>query len=103
MKLFAKVENTIVTNLVIAESVEWCKKYISDSNWIETFESNSPRMHCGVGWIYHEILDNFSEPRLYPSWILNESDMKWYAPIPRPTDGYWHWDEETKQWIEIQA
>lgn len=101
MPLFAKVEDNIVVELLVAKSAEWCNQYVSEGTWIETFESNTPRKHCGVNWIYHPELDNFSEPKEFESWTLDEETMNWIPPVPRPEEGFWIWDEDSLSWTEV--
>jgi hypothetical protein len=101
MGLFAHIEDNIVTKLVIAETAEWCQQHVSDGLWIESFEENTPRKHCGIGWIYYEELDNFSEPKPFESWTLDEETMTWNPPILKPEGPYSYWDEETLNWIQV--
>ena len=36
----------------------------------------------------------------FPSWTLDETTLKWSAPIPKPDDGQkYRWDEDTLSWI----
>jgi hypothetical protein len=53
-----------------------------------------------IGMIYDEDLDAFIHPKIHESWILDEETGVWNPPIPRPTEGWWIWDEDTLSWIE---
>jgi hypothetical protein len=40
----------------------------------------------------------FYPPQPYPSWTRDEGN--WQAPTPRPTEGFWSWDESSLSWVE---
>ena len=36
----------------------------------------------------------------YPSWVLDENVMRFFAPVPCPTEGFpWVWDDPTLSWV----
>lgn len=40
--------------------------------------------------------------KAFPSWVFDEPNCKYIAPIPYPTDGKsYRWDEPTLSWVEI--
>jgi hypothetical protein len=102
MQLFAKVENGIVTNVIVA-SEEVINSGAFGTGWIETWTDtiNNPRKnYAGIGYTYDETLNAFIPPQLFPSWILN-SDCQWTAPVPFPTNASvydYTWDESTISW-----
>ena len=64
--------------------------------------------YAGIGYTYDEDRDAFIPPKLYASWLLNETTCQWDAPIDYPTDGkVYFWDEEAHQadnltgWVEL--
>jgi len=64
--------------------------------------------YAGIGYTYDEARDAFIPPKLYASWLLNETTCQWDAPIDYPTDGkVYFWDEEAHQadnltgWVEL--
>ena len=114
MTHFAKVENGIVTNIIVAEQ-EFVDKISGE--WIQTSYNTrggihySPNSHdpdggvairknwAGVGYTYDENRDAFFEPKPFASWKLNEETCIWEAPIPYPDDGNLYvWNEETQLW-----
>jgi hypothetical protein len=122
MSHFAKVENGIVTNIIVIEQEVLNSGLWGDpSLWIQTSyntrggihylpDSNTPsgQPHvrgnfAGLGHIYDKELDAFYEPSPYPSWTLNKTTFSWESPVPKP-ENYNRWDfdwnEETKTWIE---
>ena len=55
--------------------------------------------HAGIGYKYDQTRDAFIPPKVYNSWILNETTCKWEAPVAHPNDGkIYTWNEETQQW-----
>lgn len=45
----------------------------------------------------------FRARRHPPSWVFDESSLKWGPPIPYPQDGQrYHWDEQTISWAQVQ-
>lgn len=57
------------------------------------------------GFIYDAKLDGFIEPKpTYASWILNEQEGRWQAPVPCPIDDQIYvWDEPTVSWKVIPS
>ena len=59
------------------------------------------RPRPSVGWTYSEG-EGFRPPRPYPSWTWSGSI--WSPPKPAPTTpGRWVWDEESGDWVDIEA
>tara|TARA_Y100001970_G_C14069474_1_gene768568 strand:+ start:401 stop:796 length:396 start_codon:yes stop_codon:yes gene_type:complete len=55
--------------------------------------------HPSVGYTYDEDRDAFIPPKLYPSWILNETTCRWDSPVAYPSDGnVYTWNETTQKW-----
>jgi hypothetical protein len=55
--------------------------------------------HAGMGYTYDENRDAFIPPKLFNSWILNETTCIWEAPVARPNDeGRYTWNESTLSW-----
>lgn len=109
MSHFAKIENGIVTQVIVAE-----QDFIDtlEGQWIQTSYNTFGNQHklsktplrgnfAGLGYTYDETNDVFYAPKPYPSWILNQSTWLWDAPTPMPTDGkIYKWDEDTLSWKE---
>lgn len=63
-----------------------------------TFRKN----YAGVGFTYDTARDAFIPPQPYSSWLLNETNCQWDAPVQYPTDGKLYiWDEPTTSWVEV--
>jgi hypothetical protein len=71
--------------------------------WIQTSYNSRMRKHyAGIDFIYDELLDAFLPPKPFDSWILNQENYLWQAPVAMPTDGkMYNWNETTTSWIEI--
>lgn len=104
MSHYAKVENGIVTKVIVAEA-EFFDIYVDDTpgKWIQTYKDRSQRKnYAGIGYTYDETRDAFIPPKPFPSWTLNETTCLWDAPIEYPDDGnQYQWNEETTSWDQI--
>lgn len=109
---YAKVENGIVTNVIVADE-EFFETFIDSSpgEWIQTSYNTHGGVHseggvplrknfAGIGYAYDAKLDAFIPPKPHASWVLNEETCLWNAPVPAPEDGgVYNWSEENQQWI----
>ena len=117
MAHFAKIENGIVTQVIVvsnadtanADGVEeeyigvaFCKRLFG-GEWKQTsYNGNSRKNYAGIGYSFDESRNAFIPPKPFPSWILVEETCNWTAPVLYPTDGKMYgWDEDTKNWIEV--
>lgn len=129
MAHFAKVQNGIVTRVIVAEP-EFFDTFVDDSpgKWIKTSynmrggvyydpatgepaadqsvinddEARQRKNYAGKGYTYDATRDAFIPPQPYASWTLNEDTCLWDAPVAYPTDGkIYTWDEETTNWVEV--
>jgi len=112
MSHFAKVENGIVTQVIVAEQ-DVIDSGLFGTGWVQTSYNTYGGVHknggtpmrknyAGVGYSYDLGRDAFIPPKPYASWILNETTCLWDAPTPRPTDDKrYTWDEPTTSWVEV--
>lgn len=110
MAHFAKIENDIVTQVIVVDNQYeqqgqyWINNHLGlEGEWIQTSYNRNFRVHyAGVGYIYDRENDVFHEPQPYPSWNLDKTDWVWIPPVPYPSDGLLYiWDEEKLNWIEF--
>jgi hypothetical protein len=97
MAIYAKIENNIVTNIIVCE-----EEKISELSgvYIECSEDGSIRYNYpSIGWIYDSENDAFIPPKIFESWVLN-SNYKWEAPISKP-EGNYFWNDSEGSWVEI--
>jgi len=60
------------------------------------------KQYAGIGYKYDADADVFITPQPFPSWIL-DNNFDWQAPISKPNQGKWSWDEEIGNWVEAVA
>jgi len=111
---YAKVENSIVTKVIVSEST-YFDTFVDSSpgEWVQTsynthggVHSNSEtplrKNYAAVGMTYDLTRDAFIPPQPYPSWTLVEDTCLWEAPVAYPTDDkMYKWDEDTTSWVEV--
>lgn len=103
MSHFAKIENGIVTQVIVAEQDFIDSGHAGDSSlWVQTsFNANFRKNYAGIGYNYDEIRDAFIPPKPYISWVLDEQTCQWKAPVVMPLDGNYIWDENILNWVKI--
>jgi hypothetical protein len=118
MAHFAKVENGIVTQVIVAEQDFINSGAVGDpALWIQTSYNTRGGVHygqdgepdggvalrknyAGIGYSYDPVLDAFIPPKPFDSWVINETTGLWNAPVPRPDDGQiYMWNEDTANWV----
>ena len=120
MAHYAKVNNTIVEKVIVAEA-EFFDTFVDSSPgaWVQTSyntrggvhyepNSNTPssdqskalrKNYASVGGSYDGV--GFCDPKPYASWTLNSTTYLWEPPVTYPSDGKsYQWDETSKSWKE---
>ena len=114
MAHYAKVVNTLVTQVIVAEA-EFFDTFVDSSpgEWIQTSYNTHGGVHAngetplrknyaGIGYTYDKAKDAFIPPQPYSSWTLVEDTCLWAPPTACPDDGkVYEWNEETTTWVEI--
>jgi len=108
---YAKVENGVVTQVIVADGPDWCEHNLG-GEWVQTSYNTFGGVHsggkfpihknyAGIGYTFDGI--GFAPPQPYPSWTKDEATYLWNAPIPKPVEEgkLFKWDEETLSWLEI--
>ena len=116
MAHFAKIENGIVTQVIVIDQETLNTGNWGDpASWIQTSYNTQGGQHrlggtqlrknyAGIGYTYDSVRDAFIPPKPYSSWLLDEDSCLWKAPTPMPIDGKSYvWDEATNAWIEFVA
>ena len=107
MSHYAKIEDGIVTNLIVAEQdlID-----TQEGTWVQTSYNTKGGVHAngetplrknyaGIGSTYDAERDAFYGPKPYPSWVLNNASCLWEAPVAHPNDGkIYTWNESTTSW-----
>lgn len=105
MSHFAKVENGVVTQVIVAEQGFINTGAVGDpASWIQTSYNTRGGVHydpntgepdggvalrknyAGMGYSYDAQRDAFIPPTPFPSWVLDEDTCWWNAPYPMPND-----------------
>ena len=123
MAHFAKIENNIVTNVIVAE-----QEFIDtqDGTWVQTSYNTIGNIHYGsdgepdggvalrgnyaaIGYTYDATNDVFYQSKPYESWTLNTTTGLWEAPVDKPDTDCTHsdgttikdsyaWNEDNREW-----
>ena len=109
MAHYAKIENGIVTAVIVAEQ-DFINSLNDSNSYVQTSYNTRAGVHelggtplrknfAGIGFTYDTERDAFIPPKPYTSWILNESTCLWNSPTPHPEDGkHYRWNEENQIW-----
>ena len=117
MAHFAKLENNIVTQVIVVanqdildengqeseqKGIDFCSNLLGGT-WIQTsYNAKIRKNYAGVGYTYDETLDAFIVPKPFNSWVLDTNKAQWKAPVDYPTEeGRFTWNEETLTWKEL--
>jgi hypothetical protein len=114
MSHYAKVENGIVTQVIVAEEDFIQTGALGDpAGWVQTSYNTRGGEHpegrplrknyAGIGYTYDSQRDAFIPPQPFASWTLNEETCLWDAPTTMPTEGGpFTWNEETLSWVNLE-
>lgn len=125
MAHFAKVQDGIVTKVIVAEP-EFFDTFVDDSpgKWVQTSyntrggvhynpETGDPsedqtkalrKNYAGKGYTYDAAKDAFIPPQPFASWTLNETSCLWEAPVAYPDDSQmYQWNEDTTNWVVVEG
>jgi hypothetical protein len=107
MSHFAKVENGIVTQVIVAEQDFINTGAVGNpASWVQTsyntrggvhYQPNSQlpsvdqskalrKNYAGIGYTYDSQRDAFYAPSPFPSWVLDEETCIWNPPYAAPQD-----------------
>lgn len=71
------------------------------SNWKQTsYNGNFRGSYAAIGDTYYPEYDVFLQDQPFPSWSINPETKRWEAPIPKPEEGLYRWNEESQEWVE---
>lgn len=104
MKTIACVNNSVVENVIAAESeysVEVLKHLLPG---VELFvEVTEETGFPFVGHLHFSGLNKFQPMKPYDSWTWDLEAFAWLPPVARPVEEgkFFDWDEESLSWVEI--
>ena len=108
MSHFAKVENGIVTQVIVAEQ-DFIDTGAVGHGWVQTSYNTLGNQHpqgrplrgnyAGIGYAYDDVNDVFIAPKPFDNWVLDTATWLWNPPIAMPVDEYFYtWNQETTAW-----
>lgn len=112
---FAKVVNGKVEQVIVAEP-EFFQTFVDTSpgTWLQTSYNTIGGKHtlggtplrgnyAGIGYTYDQANDVFYAPQPFASWVLDQTDWTWKAPVAMPVEEgkAFTWNEATTSWIEV--
>lgn len=115
MAYFAKIENNLVTQVIVATQ-EVIDSGSLGEGWLKTSYNTFGGVHygvdgkpdggvplrknfAGIGYLYDSNADAFYPPSPHHSWILDKDSYLWTSPTPYPNNGNkYMWDEPTLTW-----
>lgn len=118
MAHFAKIENSIVTEIIVAEQ-DFIDSGAVGTGWVQTSYNTRGGIHygqdgqpdsgialranyAGIGYTYDATNDVFYAPKPYPSWTISAPTWLWQPPTPYPNDDKrYEWNEETTTWVQL--
>ena len=117
MAHFAKLENNVVTQVIVVSNqdtadehgvekedigIAFCSNLLGGT-WKQTsYNARIRKNYAGIGYTYDETLDAFVPPKPFASWVLDTDKAQWKAPVNYPTDDKkYTWDENTTSWKEL--
>jgi hypothetical protein len=109
MAHFAEIDsNNIVTRVLVVPNEEELRgqEFLANDlglggRWIQTSYNRKIRKnYAGIGYSYNEELDMFLPPKIYDSWVLDQSLGQCVAPIDIPNDPnyIYVWNEDNLRW-----
>ena len=117
MSHFAKIEDGVVTQVIVAEADHvatldgtWVKTSYNmsggiykasdvDQSVINGDEARERKNYAGIGYGYDGV--GFFSPKPYNSWLFNATTYQWDSPVAYPEeDKIYTWNEENLAWEE---
>jgi hypothetical protein len=110
MSHFAKIENGVVVQVIVAEEDFILTGALGDpANFVQTSYNTHGNQHpqgrplrgnyAGIGYAYDDVNDVFIAPKPFDNWVLDTATWLWTPPIPMPVDEYFYtWNQETTAW-----
>ena len=114
MAHFAEILNGVVQRVIVvhdnellvdgveteSKGAEFCTNLFG-GEWVQTsYNGTIRKQFAGVNFTFNAVNDVFICPQPYSSWVLDDN-FDWQAPVARPTEGVWSWNEETTSWVKV--
>ncbi len=114
-RFFAEVIDGVVTRVLTVHSnsmlnddgVEqesigqaFLNNIVEESNWVLCSNDGFRKQFPIPGSTFNSLENIFIGPQPYSSWVLDDN-FDWQAPVVRPAEGIWFWNEETTSWVKV--
>jgi len=110
MSHFAKVENGIVTQVIVAEE-DFIATGALGHGWVQTSYNTHGNQHpegrplrgnyAGIGYTFDSVNDVFVAPQPFDNWVLDTGTWLWKPPVDMPVDAYFYtWNQEQGVWVQ---
>jgi hypothetical protein len=104
------LNNSVIEDMEGKEQEQLGFEFLTQHNggvgWYKqtSYNGNFRKNYAGIGYTYDSVRDAFIPPKPYSSWILNEDNCLWDAPVAIPDDdNKYTWNEETTNWDLIEV
>lgn len=96
---YALIENNFVKKVIYMQDAteEIKQEILSNEIYDEVINCSEYGQEIFIGQEYKDGFFRFQSP--YPSWVWNKETGMWEAPIPKPTDEIYNWNETEQSWI----
>ena len=94
MSNYAKIEDGVVTNVIVCEVSEIGTQA---GHYVKVTDSTK---NAVIGNTYDAENNKFISPKPFESWSLNEN-FDWVSPVGESPVGLHTWDEEAQEWVSV--
>jgi hypothetical protein len=100
------VNNDVITvdgNESEQAGINFLSELTGHQNWKQTSYSGSFRKRFAAeGMVYDPTVNAFYDIKSFPSWVWDETELKYTPPVPHPQDGFvYDWVEALTQWVKV--
>ena len=95
MSNYATIKDGIVINTIVCDDSN-----ISQIDGYHVKITDDTNI-AAPGYEYDADKNKFKSPQPFESWVLNPDTLIWEAPVSKPEDGFYSWNEEDQVWIKV--
>lgn len=85
-------DNKVINVIVWGDETD---SQLADDGYQHYEETTDWDKQPAIGWTWAK-KDGYRPPSPYPSWVW--SNNAWAAPVQKPTEGEYQWNEDTQTW-----
>ena len=104
-------ENNVVTEVITGIDETELIEGLDTETWYGIFRgqvckrtsynNRIRKQYAATGYFYDQLNDVFIAPKPYSSWVL-DNNFDWQAPITKPVDGFYVWNEDNLIWQPLE-